>query len=114
MLYYQKPALILKGVMTILAVWLICMLTVKTFAQQNPGSSKMNVFRASVIKVNISPNTPKQLLGYAARLSTRIHDSIYHRIVALDDGATQFFLDTTDICLMSPSEYDTVAAILQK
>jgi hypothetical protein len=90
------------------------MLNIKTSAQQNPNDSKMTGFRASVVKINISPDTPKQLLGYGARLSTGIHDSIYHRIIAMDDGVTQFFLVSTDICLVSPSEYDHVAAMLQK
>src|SRR5207253_1433246 len=89
------------------------MLSVKDFGQQNSGS-KTNMFRASVVKINISPDKPKQLLGYAARLSTSIHDSIYHRIIALDDGVTQFFLVSTEICLMSPSEYDHVADVLQR
>jgi neutral ceramidase len=112
MFYYQRPAL--KGSITFLAASLLCMFTAKIFAQQSSVISKTNIFRASVVKINITPNTPKQLLGYAARQSTGIHDSIYHRIVALDDGTTQFFLVTTDICLMSPSEYDNVAAMLQK
>ena len=114
MLNYQKPACILNDVKITLVIFLLCLLNLKTFAQQNPVSSKTNEFRASVVKVNISPNTPKQLLGYGARLSTGIHDSIYHRIIALDDGVTQFFLVTTDICLVSPSEYDHVADMLQK
>lgn len=110
---YQKPVCILNNAKIILVICLLCMLNAKTFAQQNPGSAK-NEFRASVVKVNISPNTPKQLLGYGPRLSAGIHDSIYHRIIALDDGITQFFLVSTDICLVSPSEYDHVAAMLQK
>ncbi|RYZ75728.1 MAG: hypothetical protein EOP04_32970, partial [Proteobacteria bacterium] len=56
----------------------------------------------------------KQLLGYGARLSTGIHDPIHHRIVALDDGTTQFFLVSSEICLFSPSEYDQVASLLSK
>jgi hypothetical protein len=71
-------------------------------------------FRAAVVKIDISPGTPKQLLGYGARLSTGIHDRIYHRIVALDDGSTQFFLVSSEICLVSPSEYDHVASLLSK
>ena len=71
-------------------------------------------FRASVVKMDITPDKPKMLLGYAARQSTGINDRIYHRIVAMDDGVKQFFLVSTDICVMSPSEYDHVAAILQK
>ncbi|HNR08823.1 MAG TPA: neutral/alkaline non-lysosomal ceramidase N-terminal domain-containing protein [Saprospiraceae bacterium] len=72
------------------------------------------VFRASVVKINITPDKPKQLLGYGARVSSGVHDSIYHRIVALDDGRTQFFLVSTEICLMSPSLYDEVAANLKQ
>ena len=71
-------------------------------------------FRAAVVKINITPNTPKQLLGYDARLSTGIHDSIYHRIIVLDDGSTQFYLVSTEVCEFSPSEYDYVAAQLNK
>ena len=71
-------------------------------------------FRAAVVKVNITPATPKQLLGYAARLSTGIHDSIYHRIVVLDDGTTQFYLVSTEVCEFSPSVYDRVASALNR
>lgn len=42
-------------------------------------------FRASVVKVDITPSTPKWLLGYGARQSTGVHDPIFHRIVALDE-----------------------------
>ena len=114
MLHYQKPAGTSNNTKAVLVIGLLWMLNVKVFAQQNPGSSKGNGFRASVVKVNINPNTPKQLLGYGPRVSAGIHDSLYHRIIALDDGTTQFYLVSTDICLVSPSEYDHVAAMLQK
>jgi len=64
--------------------------------------------------VNITPSTPQWLLGYAARKSTGVHDPIYHRVIALDDGRTQFFLVSTDLCLFSPELYDDTAAALQK
>jgi len=114
MISYQKISIRCTDAATFLVIGLFSMLNAKTFAQSNSGSSNLKGFRASVVKVNISPNTPKQLLGYNARLSTGIHDSIYHRIIALDDGVTQFFLVSSDICLVSPSEYDHVAALLQK
>ncbi|HUQ67327.1 MAG TPA: neutral/alkaline non-lysosomal ceramidase N-terminal domain-containing protein [Flavitalea sp.] len=78
------------------------------------GVNAQKGFRAAVVKIDISPSTPKQLLGYSARLSTGIHDRIYHRIIALDDGTTQFFLVATEVCEFSPSEYDHVAALLNK
>lgn len=70
-------------------------------------------FRAAVVKVDITPESPQMLLGYQARRSDGVHDKIYHRIVALDDGKTQFFIISTDICLVSPSQYDKVAARLK-
>ncbi len=73
-----------------------------------------NTFRASVVKVDITPDNSQQLLGYQARKSTGVHDKIYHRIVAIDDGITRFFIVSSDICLVSPSEYDKVAKRLQK
>jgi hypothetical protein len=47
-------------------------------------------------------------------MSTGIHDSIFHKIIALDDGTTQFYMISSDICVMSPSEYDRVTARIKK
>ena len=71
-------------------------------------------FRASVVKVDITPGTPKWLLGYGARQSTGVHDPIFHRIVAMDDGETKILLVSTDLCLFSPTVYDEVAQRIQK
>src|SRR5665811_890979 len=75
-----------------------------------PGISQ--VFRAAVAKRDISPDNSQQLLGYGARKSTGVHDPIYHRIVVMDDGKQQFFLVSSDICLVSPSEYDRVKQMI--
>jgi len=93
---------------------ILCILNAKSFTQKNQGISNFSTLRASVVKINITPDGPKNLLGYGARVSTGVHDKIHHRIIALDDGITQFFLVSTEICLISPSEYDYVAAMLQK
>ncbi len=71
-------------------------------------------FRASVVKIDVTPEKPQWLLGYNPRQSTGVHDRLYHRIVAMDDGRTQFFLVSTDICLYSPSLYDGVTKELEK
>jgi Neutral/alkaline non-lysosomal ceramidase, N-terminal len=71
-------------------------------------------FRASVVKINITPDNSQNLLGYSNRKSTGIHDSIYHRIIALDDGVTQFFLVSSDICEFSPSQYDRIVTLVKK
>jgi neutral ceramidase len=71
-------------------------------------------FRASAAKIDITPATPQWLLGYGPRQSTGVHDRIYHRVMALDDGRTQFFLVSSDLCLFSPELYDQVAGALQQ
>ncbi len=72
------------------------------------------VFRAAVVKADITPDTPQQLRGYEARKSTGVHDRIHHRVAVLDDGKTRFVLVSSDICSISPSEYEKVAGMLQK
>jgi neutral ceramidase len=71
-------------------------------------------FRASAVKVDITPSASKWLAGYPARQSTGVHDRLYHRIVAMDDGHTQFFPVSSDLCLFAPSVYDEAAAQLKK
>src|SRR5687768_11042879 len=41
-------------------------------------------FRASAVKIDITPKSPQWLMGYGARQSTGVHDPIFHRIAALD------------------------------
>src|SRR4051794_28994930 len=74
----------------------------------------MGAFRASAVKVDITPTSPQWLLGYGARQSTGVHDRIFHRIAAMDDGATQFYLVATDVCLFSPEVYDEFTRDLKR
>ena len=78
------------------------------------GAVQAGEFRAAVVKVDITPDTPQMLLGYAARKSTGVLDRIHHRILALDDGTTQFFIVSSEFCVISPAEYDKVAAVLAR
>jgi neutral ceramidase len=71
-------------------------------------------FRASVVKLDITPETSQWLCGYGPRQSTGVHDRLYHRIIAMDDGKTQFFLISTDIAEISPGFYDQVMRELEK
>jgi hypothetical protein len=64
--------------------------------------------RAAAVKVDITPQTTQWLLGYQARQSTGVHDPIYHRVLALEAGATPFYLISSDLCLFSPTLYDSV------
>lgn len=80
-----------------------------------PGAiAQTGQFRAAAVKVDITPSSSKWLAGYPPRQSTGVHDRIFHRVVALDDGTAQFFLASTDLCLIAPSVYDEFAAQLKK
>jgi Neutral/alkaline non-lysosomal ceramidase, N-terminal len=79
-----------------------------------PTLSSAANFRASAVKVDITPATPQWLMGYAPRESNGVHDHIYHRIVALDDGHVFFLLVSSDLCLFSPSVYDDAVAQLHR
>ena len=68
--------------------------------------------KAAAVKVDITPDSPQWLLGYGARRSEGVHDRIYHRILALDDGEQRFVLVSSGLCLISPREYENVAARL--
>jgi neutral/alkaline ceramidase-like enzyme len=70
--------------------------------------------RAAAVKVDITPQNAQWLLGYQARQSNGVHDPIYHRVLALESGGTQFYLISSDLCLFSPTLYDSVTRDLQK
>ena len=82
-------------IFTFRSVGLTFMLAAGAFAQAGE-------FRASAVKVDITPSTSKWLAGYPARQSNGVHDRLYHRVAALDDGQTQFFLVSSDLCLFAP------------
>jgi neutral ceramidase len=72
-------------------------------------------FRASAVKVDITPKNTQWLMGYGARQSTGVLDTIHHRILAMDDGkGTQIFLIASDLCVFSPSVYDDFTRELEK
>src|SRR3954449_12532378 len=69
--------------------------------------------RAAAVKADITPANAQWLLGYQARQSNGVHDNIYHRVLALEAGATPFYLISTDVCLFSPNFFDSVMRELQ-
>lgn len=72
------------------------------------------LFRAAVVKVNITPDTPQWLRGYNPRQSTAVLDSLFHRIVILDDGKTQFYLISSEVVGIPVPEYDRMTKILKE
>ena len=89
---------------------LIAVPRLATAQDTKPGTT----LRAGTAKVDITPQTSQWLSGYQARQSTGVLDPIYHRVLALDAGGTQFYVISSDLCLFSPSLYDEVTADLQK
>lgn len=69
-------------------------------------------FRAAVVKVEITPETPQMLRGYGPRMSTQVRDALYHRIVALAKDDTKFVLIASDLCSLSPAYCDRVRGTL--
>ncbi len=71
--------------------------------------------RAAAAKIDITPDTPQYLIGYGERISNgEIYSRLYHRILTLDDGARKLVIVSTDICVLSPTEYRHVAEQVQK
>ena len=104
--FFAKKLLRMNKLLLCLFITLFCkMLSGQQSANKGPGPG----FRAAVVKIDITPDNSQELIGYNARKSTGVHDRIYHRIVALDDGTTQYFLVSTEMCDLSPAEYDRVA-----
>ena len=78
------------------------------------GTGHAGNFRAAAVEDDITPTTPQWLLGYGARQSDGIHDRIYQRVAALDDGKTTVYFVSTEIAVMSPGYFDKVAQDVQK
>lgn len=71
-------------------------------------------FRASVVKVDITPEKSQNLIGYNPRMSKGVLDRIYHKVVMIDDGKQQFYLVSSDLAAIAPSTYDHAADRLAK
>ena len=99
----------------ILIVFIFALTAQNSFCQQTGQSdnNQLKRFRAAVVKVDITPENSQQLMGYQERKSTGVNDHIFHRIIVLDDGNSKFLLVSTDICLISPVEYEHVAAMIK-
>jgi len=78
------------------------------------NSDNQDIFRASCVKVDITPDKSQWLLGYGPRQSNGIHDNLYHRIVGMDNGKTSFYIVSSDHACFSPFFYDEFCKELEQ
>jgi neutral ceramidase len=71
-------------------------------------------FRASCVKVDITPEGPVWMHQFGKRQSTGVLHKIYHRVVAMDDGKTEFYLVSSDLIGFSAAFYDSFCQRLEK
>ena len=71
-------------------------------------------FRASCVKVDITPEGPVWMHNFGKRQSTGVLHNIYHRVVAMDDGKTEFYLVSSDLIGFSAAFYDSFCERLEK
>ncbi len=95
-----------------LVILLLLMLNVSVSGQKASKKPvpQPKIFRAAVVKTDITPENSQYLVGYQERKSTGINDRIYQKVLLLDDGNTQFVLVSTEICILAPAEYHRIAS----
>ncbi len=78
------------------------MLRLDTFSPRvHPAKTK---FRASWAKINITPKSSMPMAGYAPRDHfDSVHDSIYVRILVIDNGSIQCSIISADLLLFPPA-----------
>lgn len=90
---------------------MVFILVIHIIATEAAGQA---TFRAAVVKANITPDNSQTLIGYAPRKSEGVRDSIYHKVVVLDDGKQQFYLVSSDLGAIAPPTYHETAEKLKK
>ncbi len=80
--------------------------------QTNKSSVKTGVLRAGIARIDITPESPVMLYGYASRKtpSVGIHDHLYARAVAFENGGKKLVMVSTDI----GSYTDTLYSVIRK
>jgi neutral ceramidase len=84
-----------------------------TFVLLTGGVQLAAAFRASCVKVDITPEGPVWMHNFGKRQSTGVLHSIYHRVVAMDDGNTEFYLVSSDLIGFSAGFYDSFCERLE-
>lgn len=63
-------------------------------------------FRASCVKVEITPEEPQWMHTFAKRMTTGVLDPLFHRVVVMHDGNTEFVLISSDLIGFTAAYYD--------
>lgn len=98
-----------KSLFLLIAVFYIF---ISISGQTNKSSDKSEVLRAGIARIDITPDTPVMLYGYASRKtpSEGIHDHLYARAVAFENGGKKLVMVSTDI----GSYTDTLYSVIRK
>jgi neutral ceramidase len=80
--------------------------------QTEKSSGKTGVLRAGIARIDITPDIPVMLYGYASRKtpSEGIHDHLYARAVIFENSGRKFVMISTDI----GSFTDTLYSVIKK
>jgi neutral ceramidase len=78
--------------------------------QQEKSPGMQGILRAGIAKIDITPDMPVMLYGYASRnsLSEGIHDRLYARAVVFENSGNKFVLISTDIGSYNDSIYNEI------
>jgi len=68
--------------------------------------ARAGVFKAACVRLNITPDRPVRLYGYSMRnhVSEGVHDSLFMKVLCLDDGDRRFFLVSSDLGVAPANE----------
>lgn len=113
MINYIKPTYFLNK-MIINNLRVISMISVFVLCISSFAYAQKSDFKAAVVKINITPVESKYLAGYGARKSKGVLDPIFHKILVLNDGLTEFVLISTDLGKIDPSVYDQMTERLNQ
>jgi neutral ceramidase len=84
--------------------------------QQEKSPVIQGKLRAGIAKIDITPDFPVMLFGYASRnsLSEGVHDRLYARAVVFENGGNKFVLISTDIGSYNDSIYNEIKKSLKE
>lgn len=110
----MKPVLSCRGTHFLAIIGLAFCMSVDVCSVQ--ADEDGHSLRAGIVKVDITPETPVKMAGYAGRtaLSTGIHDRLYARVTAFQSGKKRLVLVSTDLIGFYEADESFRAAIRER